>query len=321
MLISNDIAQAAALLHQDELVGLPTETVYGLAGNALSEKAVQRIFNVKQRPTYNPLILHVGRMEDLHQWVTDIPAEAQALMQAFWPGPLTLLLPAAPAVPSLVRAGLPRVAVRMPQHPLALALLQALPFPLVAPSANPFTTISPTAAHHVAHYFEGQIPMVLDGGPCQQGLESTIVGFEADGPKVYRLGSLSLERLQQVVPHCSLLSSSQKQVVAPGMLKKHYAPRIPSVLVQDVPAAMQAFGHQRLGVLSFQHRYEHPSLVACEILSPQGHADEAAQHLYAAMHRLDASEAQLLLLETAPAVGLGFSINDRLQRAAQTTFP
>ncbi|MES2733756.1 MAG: L-threonylcarbamoyladenylate synthase, partial [Bacteroidota bacterium] len=185
--IGTNISHAIDLLQQGEVVAIPTETVYGLAGNALNTKAVARIFSVKNRPTFDPLIIHTNSLEKVLQFVDEMPAQAKTLAQACWPGPLTLLLPRKDSIPDLVTSGLDTVAVRIPNHSLTLSLLEALEFPLAAPSANPFGYISPTTAEHVYNQLGKKIPYILDGGPCLVGIESTIVGFEDGEPTIYRL--------------------------------------------------------------------------------------------------------------------------------------
>ena len=198
-LISQDIDQAISLLNQDELIAIPTETVYGLAGNIYSEKAISAIYALKQRPLFNPLIVHVHSVDQLENLTIEFPEKAKKLATQFWPGPLTLILKKHPNVPDLITAGNDTVAVRIPNHALTLALLSKLDYPLAAPSANPFGSISPTNALHVADYFVGQLPMVLEGGQCQNGIESTIVGFENGEPVLYRLGAISQEDIEHVV--------------------------------------------------------------------------------------------------------------------------
>ncbi|MFZ4635519.1 MAG: L-threonylcarbamoyladenylate synthase, partial [Saprospiraceae bacterium] len=186
--IGSDLSRAVHLLNDGYLVGIPTETVYGLAGNALNPAAVASIFEAKNRPSFDPLIVHISDATELTRYALTLPEAARRLASLFWPGPLTLLLPRRAVIPDLVTSGLDRVALRVPAHEMALQLLQALDFPLAAPSANPFGYVSPTTAQHVVDQLGGRIPYVLDGGACAVGLESTIVGFEADGVVVYRLG-------------------------------------------------------------------------------------------------------------------------------------
>ncbi len=315
--VTDNIQEAAQYLQQNDVVGIPTETVYGLAGNIYSEKAIRKIFAVKQRPLFNPLIVHLPNVARLHEVVSEIPPKAKDLAKHFWPGPLTLILKKKDSIPDLITAGKDTVAVRIPQHPTTLALLNALPFPLAAPSANPFNRISPTTADHVAAYFKNEIPMVLDGGPCQRGLESTIVGFENGQPILYRLGAISKEALEAVVGPISVQSKAEKAPQAPGMLAKHYAPKTKMHLHSNILPFLDQHKDQRIGVLSLKKHFDHPAVVHNEVLSQTGDLEEAAANLYGALHRLDSHNLDLIVAERMPNSGLGLSINDRLERATQ----
>lgn len=306
-----DVAHAALLLKQGAVVAIPTETVYGLAADAFNEEAVLTIFSVKQRPAFDPLIVHVRDRDQLHR-VAEVPAEAEALIARFWPGPLTLVLPRRPAVPDLVTSGLDTVAVRMPAHPMTRALLDELDTPLAAPSANPFGYVSPTTAQHVMDQLGGRIPYILDGGACTVGVESTILGRDAKGRWVlYRPGGIALESIEAVVGEVHAPAQAAKPL-APGMLESHYAPRKP-VHVGDVPALLRRFAGRAVGVISF--RSEHHAH-RCEVLSPEGDLSAAARHLFAVLRELDTSDCQVIVAERFPEEGLGRAINDRLRRAA-----
>lgn len=315
-LISSDISLAKAFLQAGKLVAIPTETVYGLAGNALDENVIRSIFELKQRPFFNPLIAHIGHLDQVQDLAREVPDLAWKFAEACWPGPLTMVLPKKAHVPDLLTAGQDTVAIRLPQHALCRALLQSLDFPLAAPSANPFQQISPTTAAHVAGYFGETLPMILDGGPCQQGIESSIIGFEGTEVLVYRLGSMALERLSAIHPKLRLVKAHAK-VQTPGMAALHYAPKTPMRLCEDLSQSAGQYDHIRLGALWFGHGPA-PALpnVHWEILSTQADEAEAMQALYAAMHRLDALKLDLLLAPIFPPSGLGLSLNDRLQRAA-----
>jgi len=315
--IGVDIEQAAAFLRQGKLVAIPTETVYGLAGNALDVKAVSSIFQTKNRPSFDPLILHVASLEQVSPFVSEFPEKLKRLAEAFWPGPLTLLLPRKSIVPDLVTSGLDRVAVRVPNHPLTLALLGQLDFPLAAPSANPFGYISPTQAGHVDAQLGTQIPYILDGGACAVGLESTIVGMEGEQVIIYRLGGLELSKIESVVGTVTVQAHSTSNPSAPGQLASHYAPQKPFILGnlgELVPQLIQQ--GKKVGVLSFSTHF--PSLSAdCQVvLSSSQDLTEAAQRLFMAMRLLDESQAELIVAEFVPEIGLGRAINDRLKRAA-----
>ena len=309
--IGDDVAFAAELLRAGAIVAIPTETVYGLAANAFDEAAVLKVFEAKQRPSFDPLIVHIGKREDVHRVVKELPPGAEALMDAFWPGPLTLVLPKQSAVPDLVTSGLDTVGVRMPAHPLAFELLRTLDFPLAAPSANPFGYVSPTTAQHVADQLGERIPYILDGGPCSVGVESTIVGWEDDRWVLYRPGGIAVERIEEVIGRVDV---AQKKVLpaAPGMLESHYAPRKP-VHVGEVKTLLQQHASERTGIISFRERY---GAHRCEVLSPNGDLSEAARQLFSALRTLDASDCDVILAERFPQEGLGAAINDRLRRAS-----
>ena len=316
-LVSRDINQAVELLNAEDVVAIPTETVYGLAGNIYSEKAVKKIFALKRRPFFNPLIVHLSDPDQLPNVVATVPEKARVLAERFWPGPLTLILPKKPGVPDLVTSGKDTVAVRVPNHPVTLELLRKLDFPLAAPSANPFGSISPTESSHVANYFEGRLSMVLEGGACKRGIESTIVGFEGDEPVLYRLGSITVEDISKEVGPIVVRNKKETVPEAPGMLARHYAPNTTTVVVEDVPGFIAALPDQKIGVVLFQNPMEAPNIKAQEILSRQGNLEEAASRLYAVLHKLDKLELDMIVAEKFPDTGMGKAINDRLHRATQ----
>ncbi|MHA7130972.1 L-threonylcarbamoyladenylate synthase [Algoriphagus namhaensis] len=315
--ISSDIDGAAKFLTQGELVGIPTETVYGLAANALNGAAVAQIFEVKNRPSFDPLIVHISGIEEVEKYASHFPEKLKNLARAFWPGPLTLLLPKKEIVPDLVTSGLARVALRVPSHPLTRSLLDVLDFPLAAPSANPFGYISPTQAGHVDAQLGDQIPFILDGGPCEVGLESTIVGMEEDEVIVYRMGGLAVDAIETVVGQVQVRDQSSSKPDAPGLLTSHYAPRVP-FLVGDLDELIsQAKRAQKdFAVLSLSRRIDELDSSRSLVLSREGSLSEAAQNLFAGMRQLDASGAEVILAEYMPETGLGRAMNDRLRRAA-----
>ncbi|TYA74518.1 L-threonylcarbamoyladenylate synthase [Seonamhaeicola marinus] len=315
-IISKDIEKAVAILSADKLVAIPTETVYGLAGNIFSENAIKSIFKTKKRPLFNPLIVHIPSIERLTTVASHIPTKAQRLAEVFWPGSMTLVLKKQEIIPDLVTAGKDTVAVRVPNHPLTIALLRKLNFPLAAPSANPFGSISPTRPEHVAGYFEDDIEQILDGGPCNNGIESTIIGFEDDEPVIYRLGSLSLEDIEKVVGPVNVKNKKEESPDAPGMLKRHYAPNTKTILSESISQDIRKHHDKHIGVLSFSSDFkEYDNVVYQIILSEKGDMAEAMSNLYDAMHRLDEQNLDLIIAERFPDFGLGKSINDRLQRA------
>lgn len=318
-IISQDILGAKALLENEELVAIPTETVYGLAGNIYSEKAINAIFETKQRPKFNPLIVHIAHIDYLQTVVSDIPEKAKLLAEAFWPGPITLVLPKKNIIPDLITAGKPTVAVRIPNHPVTLKLLNHLDFPLAAPSANPFNRISPTKAEHVEDYFKDKIKMVLDGGPCKKGIESSIVGFENGEPIIYRLGSTSLEDIEAIVGTIKIknLKSEILNPEAPGMLARHYAPRTKTILTDSLDKVIAEYKNKRIGLLIYNDIINDQIVDYKIVLSERQNLQEAASKLFDALHELDNQELDIIIAEKLPDFGLGKSINDRLERAAK----
>jgi L-threonylcarbamoyladenylate synthase len=313
-IISKDIQKAAQLLIDNQLVAIPTETVYGLAGNIFSEKAIKNIFSTKKRPFFNPLIVHIPSVASLDDIVTHIPEKAKLLAAAFWPGAMTLVLKKSNKIPDLITAGKDTVAVRIPNHPVTLALLKQLSFPLAAPSANPFGCISPTEAAHVERYFKNDIQMVLDGGSCANGIESTIIGFENDEPIIYRLGALPLEAIEAVIGKVFIKNKKEENPDAPGMLARHYAPKTTTFLVADVLSEVKKHSGKKIGILVFKSSLNDKNITEI-VLSKEGSMQKAASNLYAAMHKLDSENLDIIIAERFPDVGLGNSINDRLQRA------
>lgn len=309
--ISTDIDNAVKLLTNDELVAIPTETVYGLAGNALSRESVTKIFSVKNRPQFDPLIVHVPNLEKANDYVLEIPEAAKKLADKFWPGPLTLLLKKKSIIPDLVTAGLDTVGIRCPDHSLTRQLLKELPFPLAAPSANPFGYVSPTNPQHVDEQLGHKIQYILDGGVCPVGIESTIVGFEDNKPVVYRLGGLSLEDIEATIGAVKLMTHSTSNPKSPGQLKSHYAPG-KKVILGSIEELLKVYTN-KAGILSFQNDFKVNNQI---ILSPSGKPEEAAQHLFEALRAFDKMDVEVVLTELVPDQGLGRAINDRLRRAA-----
>ncbi len=310
--IGTDWQVAKKLLENGNVVGIPTETVYGLAGNAFNIQAILTIFRVKNRPSFDPLIVHTDSLDKLDKFITSIPEQASSLATVFWPGPLTLLLPKRALIPDLVTAGLSTVAVRIPNHSLTLRLLRSLDFPLAAPSANPFGYISPTTAQHVADQLGDQVPYILDGGPATIGLESTIIGFDDNTPTVFRLGGITQEQIERVIGPVSVRTHSTSNPKAPGMLSSHYAPRKPLVLL--TPGEMPPAG-ERIGALVFQRLFNGLYPDHQRILSPTGDLNEAAQKLFAHLRVLDTLPVDVIYAELVPNIGLGWAMNDRLRRA------
>ena len=313
-IISKDIQKAITLLTNEKLVAIPTETVYGLAGNIFSEKAIKSIFSTKKRPFFNPLIVHISSTNSLNDIVIHLPEKAKLLAAAFWPGSMTLVLKKNDKIPDIITAGKNTVAVRVPNHPVTLELLKQLPFPLAAPSANPFGSISPTKPEHVERYFKDDIEQVLDGGSCTNGIESTIIGFENDEPIIYRLGALAIEDIEAVVGKINIKNKEEISPDAPGMLARHYAPATRTFLVDNVANEVKKHSGKKIGILVFKDSLNAPFLTEI-ILSKKGSMQESASKLYDSLHELDHQNLDVIITEKFPNHGLGKSINDRLQRA------
>ena len=324
---STDITRAAEILSAGGLVAFPTETVYGLGSDALNERAVARVFEVKGRPRFDPLIVHVPAVDVAANLAASFPAKAQKLAARFWPGPLTLVLPKKDIVPDLVTAGRATVALRVPDHPVALALLRATDRPIAAPSANPFGRVSPTTAEHVREQLGRQIDLVLDGGPCRVGVESTVVQVIDTGVRLLRPGGTTLEEIEALIGRVELPSAAQNDprgsgMLSPGSLAQHYAPRTRLILWrrgEDLPTAAANSGlgwPPRLGLLAFRPFADADPFERLEILSPDGDLREATASFFAALRRLDASGLDLIVAEVFPEEGLGRALNDRLRRAA-----
>lgn len=311
-IVSNSIQQAAGLLRQNKLVAIPTETVYGLAANAFSHEAVIQIFETKNRPHFDPLIVHVSSMEKVDELVAFFPEIGKKLAREFWPGPLTIVLKKKPIIPDIVTSGLDTVGIRMPDHPMTLDLLRQLDFPLAAPSANPFGYISPTSAAHVKDQLGEKIPMILDGGICRVGLESTIIDLSGITPCILRLGGITIEEITSCIGEVKVMTSSTSNPTAPGMLISHYSPRKTFVL-GNIESMLMTYSEKKIAVMSFQKAYPGVQNI---ILSPTGNLREAASNLFSAMRELDVSHASIILAELVPEEGLGRAINDKLRRAS-----
>ncbi|OGR44346.1 MAG: threonylcarbamoyl-AMP synthase [Elusimicrobia bacterium GWA2_61_42] len=306
------IRKAAALIRAGGVVAFPTETVYGLGADGLNPKACARIFEIKDRPRFDPLILHECSAARAKKLFSKIPKPALRLMEKFWPGPLTLVLPKAAAVPGIVTAGLETVAVRVPADRTALALIKAAGRPVAAPSANRFGALSPTTAAHVKKQLGNRPDMILDGGRTAIGVESTIISFQGDKPVLLRPGGLPLEEIEKAAGAVLLRPAAGKAPLAPGCLKKHYAPAArlkliaPGKAVKPAPsAAYLAFSTRPAG-----------KWAAVKILSPRGDLREAAANLFGALHALEGSGARTIYAEKVPRHGLGRAIMDRLRRAS-----
>ena len=323
-----DLRQAAALLKEGELVAIPTETVYGLAANALDGRAVAKIFAAKGRPMDNPLIVHIAGMEQWEGLVTAIPPAARRLAAAYWPGPLTMILPHAPCIPREVSAGLPTVAVRFPSHPVAQAVIRLSGCPLAAPSANRSGIPSPTTAAHVLADMEGRIAAVVDGGECAVGVESTVLDLSGGIPRLLRPGGITLPMLREAVGEVQVdeaVTHALREGAAapsPGMKYRHYAPRAHVVLVKGGPAAYAAFVNARAAefpgrVTAMCFDGEEAGLaVPCVPYGRRENAAEQAHRLFDALRRLDEQGADLVFAACPSEEGMGLAVYNRLLRAA-----
>jgi L-threonylcarbamoyladenylate synthase len=323
------IAEAAARIRAGEPVAFPTETVYGLGANALDARAVARVYAIKDRPSFDPLIVHVADPSDLATVAE--PAESErpvvrSLVQAFWPGPLTIVVTKQRRIPGIVTAGLDTVAVRMPDHPVAIALIRAAGVPLAAPSANRFGGVSPTRAEHVARQLGGRVGLILDGGPCRIGVESTVL-LVAEGQVVMlRPGGTPLEAVEAVIGPVEVPSDDLGQSLSPGRLAAHYAPRAPVVLASP-DATPTADPGERLGLLAASDRDRETAdrlggpFAAIEVLAPDGDPITAATRLFEALHALDAAGIDRIVAQPVREHGLGRAVMDRLRRAAAATMP
>jgi L-threonylcarbamoyladenylate synthase len=314
--IGNDLNKARSLLADHKVIGLPTETVYGLAGNGLNAEVVAKIFAIKNRPFFDPLILHIGEFSQLKELSTAVPLPLNDLALAFWPGPLTILVPKAERIPDIVTSGLPRVAIRMPDHALSLALLKSISFPLAAPSANPFGYISPTSPEHVFKQLGMKIPYILDGGKCQVGIESTIVGMENEDLVVYRLGGLCLDQLRAVYKGNIKINVSTSQPESPGMTLSHYAPS-KSLYMGEKSVLLSTVETKGAAILCFSEKWKEVNDKQQWVLSETADFEEAAHKLFSFLREIDESNVTHILAEKLPDEGLGVAINDRLFRASQ----
>jgi len=314
--LGTDIQKAAALLREKELVAIPTETVYGLAANAFSDEAVLKIFTAKNRPAFDPLIVHTHSIAAFQNIAVQVPDVAYQLAEAFMPGPITLILRGGPQIPLLVTSGHNSVGIRIPRHPLTLDLLQNLDFPLAAPSANPFGYVSPTSAQHVNEQLGNKIPYILDGGDCAIGIESTIINLVQNEVEILRLGGLALEEIEAVLgKSIQQVKTSSSNPQAPGMLSSHYAPR-KKVRLGNISELLKEYQPHEAGIISFSTTYLDIPAQQQVILSEDGLVEEAARHLFAALRYLDTQPIKVILTELVPEIGLGRAINDRLRRAA-----
>ncbi len=293
--ITNSIDKAAALLVAGEVVAIPTETVYGLAGNLFNPSAVEKIYTLKNRPRNNPLIVHVKDLEAALPLITEFPKPLQQLAEKYWPGPLTVLLKKSKLVPDSITAGSDFVAIRVPAHPLTKQLLEQIPFPLVAPSANPFTRISPTKAEHVEQYFGDSIPCILDGGSCSVGLESTIIGMNNNTPLLYREGVLGKLLLESLIGPIEKFNPQKNTILTPGQWPRHYAPLTKTILCKREEIMLHV--KDNTGIIVYKEPLLSVNTNQQHILSETGSLVEAAKNLYQILHHVDKQKYETIICE------------------------
>ncbi|UAC50110.1 threonylcarbamoyl-AMP synthase [Bacillus aquiflavi] len=320
------ITQAAELLQKNEVVALPTETVYGLAGNANDDKAIVKIFSAKGRPADNPLIIHIGDFDQLNDIVSEVSNEAKKLMKAFWPGPLTLVLKKKfGTLSNRATAGLSTVAVRMPNHPIALAIIKKCKLPIAAPSANQSGKPSPTTAKHVYADLAGKISAIVDGGPTNVGVESTVVDCTENPPIILRPGGITKEQLEEVIKTVAIdqaLIDKGAAPKSPGMKYRHYAPNAPFFLVEGSRSFLQQLADEkraaglRIGILTteeYKDEYEADVVLAC---GERRNLESVASHLYETLRTFNDLQVDIIYGEVFPPIGVGQAIMNRLSKAA-----
>jgi len=306
------ILKAVELLEAGDVVAFPTETVYGLGAIAFYPYAVAKIFEVKKRPHFDPLIVHLDSPDRLPEYVSNIPEDARRLMKVFWPGPLTMILRKKASVLDIVTAGLPTVGIRIPSHPVALSLIRALQKPIAAPSANIFGYMSPTRVRHVAKSFADRVPLVLDGGDSAYGIESTIVSFRQQGVFIHRHGAISVEELSE---HVRIVADERAPGTCetPGELPFHYAPMKPLRLV-DGPADVR---RQASSYLAFRDPPGPVKSKYVRVLSPSGDLREAASNFFSFLIELDRDDVDIIYAEKLPETGIGRAVMERLKKASR----
>ncbi len=317
-ILPDEIAAYGKCIAEGELVAFPTETVYGLGADAFNEQAVKQIFAAKERPFFDPLIVHIAEMQQLDMLVSEVSDQARLLMQTFWPGPLTLVMKKHPMVPSVVTAGSETVAVRMPDNLLALALIKASGKCIAAPSANRFGYTSPTTANHVKQQLSGRIAGILDGGSCTVGIESTVLSLYTNPPTLLRPGKIGLEELEPLlgtVATAKIAGPTDTKLESPGMLESHYAPKTPLYLVDDVTPYKD---DPSVGILLFERSdavFKGPTAYVSECQDSQ----QAANRLYWAIRKLDSLSLRCMVCSLLPEKGIGVAINNRLRKASKKT--
>ncbi len=312
MTISQQISIAAKHIKEGNLVAFPTETVYGLGADALNPYAVAKLFELKERPTFDPLIVHIASVEEIKRLTVNNDNRVYELAERFWPGPLTIILPKSNLVPDIVTAGLPTVGIRMPDHPVAIELIRQSGCPIAAPSANKFGQLSPTQAKHVNKQLS-DVDFLIDGGESAVGIESTIISLNEKGFEILRHGIITKEEIEEIIPYYAVPDRDKTNIVSPGMLKSHYSPNKPIYLLdKNIPDFID---YPKAGLLSFSGK-DTAKYKIVELLAPDGNLKTCAVNLFAAIHRLEESDVDYIIAETVPEVGVGIAIMDKLKKAA-----
>lgn len=314
--VGKSINESVKNLKKGEIVCIPTETVYGLGVNALDQKAVDKVFKLKKRPYYDPLICHTDSIEKVKMFVKTFPGKAEILAKNFWPGPLTILLEKKNIIPDITTSKLKRVGFRIPDNKLTLSILKKINFPVAAPSANPFGYISPTLPKHILNMFKNDISYILDGGGCDVGIESTIVGFENKKTLVYRVGGITIEKLEKVIGKVEIFKKNIKLPKSSGMLKNHYSPK-KDLIVGEIQSLIKKNINKKIGILSFNKYYKDVDFKNQIILSKNLNLEQASRNLYKSLHLLDNMNVDIILTSLLPNHGIGKSINDRIIKASK----
>jgi L-threonylcarbamoyladenylate synthase len=304
------IDSAAKVISNGGLVAFPTETVYGLGANALDPIAVSKIFELKGRPKFDPLIVHIADINDVKLLSSSNESRIYQLAKIFWPGPLTIVVPKSPVVPDIVTAGLQTVGIRMPNNSIALELIKKSRCPIAAPSANKFGKISPTTAEHVKKYFP-KIDFILDGGKTEIGIESTVIKLNEKGFEILRHGVITREEIETIIPYHS--EENNSVISAPGMIKSHYSPNKPFYILNE--KIKNKIDRSKAGLISFSGN-DTEGFKRVVYLSKKKDLSEAAENLFGAMHQLEESDVEIIVAETVPEKGIGIAIMDRLKKAA-----
>lgn len=312
MNIEEQIAAAAQHIRQGNLVGFPTETVYGLGANAFNPYAVTKIFELKERPSFDPLIVHIADLKDLENLTASHDERIYKLAEKFWPGPLTIILPKSELVPDIVTSGLPTVGIRMPNHSAALELIRQANCPIAAPSANKFGQVSPTQAQHVRKQLP-DVDFLIDGGQTTVGIESTIIRLNEKGFEILRHGIITQEEIEQVIPFNATSQDQQTNIVSPGMLKSHYSPNKPIYIIDNEQPTLEE--RAKAGLLSYSGT-DCANYQIVDLLTPNRDLKTYAVNLFAAIHKMEESDVECIYAEAVPEVGVGIAIMDKLRKAA-----